>query len=407
MRILRINTTYNQGGAALSAVNIQKSVADLDVDTWMLSARGSQNIEKHQLSLDESKLRLGINALSYRLLGIEGFANHGLWRRILSNIDNFDLVHLHNVHGYYMPLDVLRKLLSMPCVWTLHDFWLVTGGPGFPRSPLEQRSKYEHSFPFTNFRYPAEWIDRSVKRRLRSLHLIEEFNPSLVAITQAMADRLISMGLSASNLSIIPHGLFGSDPPPNAAKRIEAREKRGWPIDKHIFLFCAAKVDNPSKACAVFLNALNTLKGLDSWVAYIVGEKSGAARRRVDELGLNVQFEGGVSGHEMREIFCACDTYVTTTLDETFGRTVVEALAEGTFVVCTDLPVLREVTGGNAYYFPPGDFEVLGMKLKQLLTEGAIYMPDIAKKIRKRFSRDLMAQKYIELYRAEIKRKKS
>jgi len=405
MKVLIINTSVSQGGAALSALNIQETVADLGIDTWMLSARDAQCLERKLLSLNESESRLRVNALAYRLLGVDGFANRVLWKKILPRLKEFDLIHLHNVHGYYMPLDVLQVILSRPCVWTLHDFWIVTGGPGFPPPPFENRRGVERFFPFVNFRYPAELIDRSRKRRRLLFALIREHQPSLVAVSHAMAGRLKSMGLHQANMTVIQHGLYDGDPAPSATERERTRQKKGWPMDRHVFLFTSAQVDNPVKGCDLFIRALNGLSTEIPWVAYVVGDKSEVARKKVEELGLDVRFLGKVSESEMGELFCACDTYVTPTLDETFGRTVVEALAEGPKVVCTDLPVLREVSGGHAIYFPPGDVATL---CKEMLTvlQGSMTEDrhNIANEIRSRFSRMRMAQKYVSTYQAEIEK---
>lgn len=43
---------------------------------------------------------------------------------------NPDIVHLHNIHGYYLDVDSLFKYLKQSkrnVVWTLHDCWAMTG----------------------------------------------------------------------------------------------------------------------------------------------------------------------------------------------------------------------------------------------------------------------------------------
>ena len=195
------------------------------------------------------------------------------------------------------------------------------------------------------------------------------------------------MGLDQSNLTVIPHGLYDADPASRVTERARGRQKKGWPVDRHVFLFTSAQVDNPVMGCDLFLGALNELSTEIPWVAYVVGDKSEVARKKVEELGLVVRFLGKVSESEMGGCFRSCDTYVTPTLDETFGRTVVEALAEGAKVICTDLPVLREVSGGHATYFLPGDVAKL---CKEMLT--VLQWPmnedchNIANEVRERFS---------------------
>jgi glycosyltransferase involved in cell wall biosynthesis len=53
--------------------------------------------------------------------------------------------------------------------------------------------------------------------------------------------------------------------------------------------------------------------------------------------------------------------------DEGFGLTVLEALAAGTPVVASDLPVLREVGGSAATYAPVGDPEAFAAALAAVL----------------------------------------
>ena len=44
--------------------------------------------------------------------------------------EKFDLIHLHNLHGYYLNLDFINflKKIDVPVVWTLHNGWPITSG---------------------------------------------------------------------------------------------------------------------------------------------------------------------------------------------------------------------------------------------------------------------------------------
>lgn len=49
--------------------------------------------------------------------------------KLIENIKP-DLIHLHNIHGYYLNYSTLFNYLSIaniPIVWTLHDCWSFTG----------------------------------------------------------------------------------------------------------------------------------------------------------------------------------------------------------------------------------------------------------------------------------------
>jgi glycosyltransferase involved in cell wall biosynthesis len=60
---------------------------------------------------------------------------------------------------------------------------------------------------------------------------------------------------------------------------------------------------------------------------------------------------------------------VLPSLDEGFGMPVIEALAAGTPVVASDLPVLREVGGTVTAYAEPGDPGAFAAALQQVLDD--------------------------------------
>lgn len=392
MKVLHINTASTRGGAALAASNINNSLNKMGVDSWLLNARERANPQRKVLSLGESSSRLKINAFAYRLFGIEGFTNIGLWKHWIDELDQYDLIHLHNVHGYYMPFEVLLVLLSKPCVWTLHDYWLVTGGP-----------PWELVETFVYLHYPAEWINRSHKRRAKLISVVAEKKPTIVVPSHNAADCLRDLGLNFIPLNVIPHGLFDSELAPNNSDRMSARMKKGWPVDKHVLLFASATVDNPVKGFGFFWEALKALPQPAGWIAFVAGGHSAQAQAKVRETNIDLRFLGMLDNEDLKECFRACDTYVTPTMNESFGMTVVEALAEGSQVVCSDLPVLREVTGGDAIFFPPGDSKALSEELRRLI--GKTDKQDrvvVATNIRERFSNTRMAQEYFNLYQRVI-----
>ena len=76
-----------------------------------------------------------------QLFGCDDLLFRFVTRRLTRKIDCFgaDLVHLHNLHGWYINLPILFGYLrekKIPIVWTLHDCWALTGHcPYFDRLP--------------------------------------------------------------------------------------------------------------------------------------------------------------------------------------------------------------------------------------------------------------------------------
>ena len=68
-----------------------------------------------------------------------------------------------------------------------------------------------------------------------------------------------------------------------------------------------------------------------------------------------VIFHNGVSDDEYVKLLQSSHCLVTATKEEGFGLPITEAQTLGVPVVCSDLPVLREVAGGGALYFDADD----------------------------------------------------
>ena len=84
----------------------------------------------------------------------------------------------------------------------------------------------------------------------------------------------------------------------------------------------------------------------------------GATKPWAHELP-DVTLTGHVSDDHLAAIYSGARALVFPSDDEGFGLPTVEALACGTPVVASDLPVLREVLGDRATFVESGDLEAL------------------------------------------------
>jgi glycosyltransferase involved in cell wall biosynthesis len=79
---------------------------------------------------------------------------------------------------------------------------------------------------------------------------------------------------------------------------------------------------------------------------------------------------GYLTGTELAAAVAHASVFAFPSLYEGFGLPPLEALAAGTPVVCSDLPVLREVLGPHASYVPVGDADALAAALSAALEAG-------------------------------------
>ena len=94
-------------------------------------------------------------------------------------------------------------------------------------------------------------------------------------------------------------------------------------------------------------------------------------RQRVAQLGLGdeVRFLGKVSGEDLPPLYAGALGFVFPSLHEGFGLPVLEAMASGAPVACSDRPALPEVVGQAALLFDPERVPDIAMALERLLGE--------------------------------------
>jgi glycosyltransferase involved in cell wall biosynthesis len=114
-------------------------------------------------------------------------------------------------------------------------------------------------------------------------------------------------------------------------------------------------------------------KGIDNLI------KAYSAAEELPPLVLAGPGEAGVDGRiirtgylndvELRSVVAGASALVLPSRDEGFGLPVLEALACNVPVVCSDVPALREVAGGQATLVPYGDLDALTAALTDALAD--------------------------------------
>lgn len=84
-----------------------------------------------------------------------------------------------------------------------------------------------------------------------------------------------------------------------------------------------------------------------------------------------VELAGWVTAEELEALYARATAVVVPTLFEGFGLPVLEGMARGCPVICSGLPVLREVGGAAATYFDPRDPRSIAVVIASTLTDPA------------------------------------
>jgi phosphatidyl-myo-inositol alpha-mannosyltransferase len=156
------------------------------------------------------------------------------------------------------------------------------------------------------------------------------------------------------------------------------------------------------KGLEVLIQALTRLRDLDAkLVVGGTGPEERACRTLAARLGVDVQFIGGVYDDLKPGMFRSADVYCAPAVGgESFGIVLIEAMAAGTPVVCSDLPGFRAVAEGAAALVPPGDPGLLADSLRQVLTDErrAASMSESGRTVADRYDWSRLAERLEDVY---------
>lgn len=398
MKVLIINTKLDEGGAAKIALKIHKYINNsLNIESIYAYGRGKKL--KNDLYFRFSyKLEVYLHVILSRITGISGIGTYFSTKRILKYIkeNNVDLIHIHNIHGYYIDLMFLNKIqqLNIPVVWTLHDGWILTGRCAY----LGECKKWEKgckSCEYMNL-YPKAYFDASKFMWYLKRKYLANKNVILVSPSKWLYKN-IKKSYNRNNVMIIPNGIDINLFKPYNKNLI--RKKLNLPTGKNIILFIAADLSDIRKGASYFFEAVNNIKD-ENLIVLTVGK----TYRNNIKFNFNIIELGYIYNEKkLAMIYSASDIFCITSLEENFPTTVLESMACGT-------PVVGFNTGGIPEQILPDcgvvvekcNIKDLSDNIKNLISnkDRINKMGDNArKKVVEYYSLDKMCNKYIDLYK--------
>ncbi len=131
MKVLQINVTYQFGSTGKIVEALHQALSEQGHESHVLYGRHFDQNMKNIAQIG-GRFSLWMHGLKTRIFDRHGFGSKHATRKALKDIHlkSFDVIHLHNLHGYYLNIDILFKEIKkhqIPVIWTLHDAWSYTG----------------------------------------------------------------------------------------------------------------------------------------------------------------------------------------------------------------------------------------------------------------------------------------
>jgi glycosyltransferase involved in cell wall biosynthesis len=181
---------------------------------------------------------------------------------------------------------------------------------------------------------------RKMTRAVQALYLTsEKFSDATIAVSDIVKDRLVRWGVRAGKITVIPNGVDTDELGFDAPARDRVREQFG--IGPQTYVIGALGRLDPNKRVDLTMEAAAPMLGERCKILVIGrGEDQARLEAAARRLGVTEHVIFGGYQADTTAMLAAFDLYVAASLQETFGLSVLEALASGLPVLYTACPAL-------------------------------------------------------------------
>ncbi len=393
MLVVHINLT-DKGSTGTIAYDIVKGLENTE-SSGLVFVGGYNSKSKGAITF-QSKFRLRFNQVIAKFFDLEDKIAKKETKRLVKQLKklNPDIVHLHNIHGYFINYKILFDYIknsNKKVVWTLHDCWAFTGHCAYFDMAKCYKWKTGCGKCPNLKKYPNSWFfDRSsslYKTKKTVFSGVKDM--TIVCPSNWLAELVKQSYLSDYPIQVINNGINLED------FKI---------VDNHTFDNVVVRskkiilgVASPFGERKGYSDYIRLSKIIDKEKYQIV--MCGVNEEQVKELESYdiVGITRTDSKQELAELYSLAYCFVNMTFEDNFPTVNIEALACG-------LPIITYNTGGsvevitddNGIVVEQGDIEAVKMAIYNLPEYDRQKIADNAIK---KYSSEIMANAYINLYK--------
>ncbi len=276
----------------------------------------------------------------------------------------------------------------------LYEGWL---GPGWPRLPRLDGSQLVHApsvavpphprvplvvtvHDAAPELFPESFPARGRRFHRRGLAAASSRADMVLTVSEAAADEILGCStIRPERIRVVPNGVAPRPvDPASRAAILAARGLAGRPfvlwvgsleprkgVDTLVAAMARLRAPNGGSSRGGHEKPLLVLAGYPGWLAgEVAASPAGAA------LGSALRQLGPVAEDELWSLYAGATVFAFPSRHEGFGLPVIEAMSQGTPVVASDIPAVREVADGAARLIPPDDVEGWAAAIEDLLADG-------------------------------------
>ncbi|MDR1698853.1 MAG: glycosyltransferase family 4 protein [Prevotellaceae bacterium] len=418
MKILFLSTSEQNGGAAIAASRLMQALNKSGHDAKML-VRDKQTNNPNVISIDTSWLKTKINLLRFAwergvIFVNNRFSKKNLFAISIANTGTdisrhslvkwADIIHLHWINQGFLSLKNIEKLIQTgkPIVWTMHDMWACTG----ICHHAYECEHFKKNCGICPFLHTPKANDLSHKI-FQKKAFVKKSDIRFVAVSNWLKRMAESSGITKNSVIQVVPNVIDTDifKPEN---KIATRASLAWEADKKIILMGAAALNNSIKGFGYLCKALSILTKKSNANDYLL-VLFGSIKNNPDFLA-NLPVPhchvGSISDpRQLAKLYQAADVTVVSSLYETFGQTISEAMACACPAVSFNNSGQTDIIDHkqNGYLATYKSADDLAKGIEFCLENMERLSRAAREKVLGQYSEKVVAKRYLELYSQLIK----
>ena len=328
----------------------------------------------------------------------QGFGSWFHTCRMIKRIkeENPDIIHLHNLHGYYLNFPLLFHYLKEEykgkVFWTFHDCWPITGHcVHFAYAGCERWKHQCYKCPMKK-KYPISWFLDGSKRNFRiKKELFRSIRNLTVIVPSVWMETWVKESfLKDRTVCVVPNGIdlatfkYGCD---------EKVYHNYHIADEKKVLLGVASVWDERKGLQDFYKLAETIEQ-ENYQIVLIGLSSLQIRH----------LPAGITGimrtenkQELAALYSRADIFINPSREESFSLVTVEAMACGTPVIVLDTSAVKElVTPECGIVIDNTEVKSYVEAIK--LVQNGHFLREEVRKCAEKYDQKIMAEKIVSLY---------
>lgn len=399
MKVLQINISANYGSTGRIAESIGEYVLRNNDESFIAYGRNLNPSSSTLVKIGSKRDQL-IHLIHSRLFDTHGFHSTNSTKRLVEKIKkiNPDIIHLHNIHGYYIDVSVLFSYLkkwNKPVLWTLHDCWPFTGHCAYYERIGCTKWKSEcYECPLLHL-YPASLGNDNSKNNYKRKKAIFNgvSNMTIVTVSKWLEREVRQSFLGAYPIKTIYNGVDRNIFKPQNC----SNEKQKIGISHKKIILGVANEWSEGKGLKVFFE-LSKFIDVDTVIVLIgLNEKQ---KRNLPSNVIGVSRTQSMD--ELAKYYAMADVFVTPSVAETFGMVVAEALSCGTPCVVNKSSALPELVDSSVGFVVENKTKYYMDAINTVFRNGKDFYFLATQEKAAIFTKDRQLFEYYELYKKVI-----